>query len=275
MVRTNSLYTAAQLGWALVVFGLTAAVFSGRAAPYLTPSMLPVSGLAGFLAFPVVLIVAGVVIITRLKTQAWKRTGQRATLTPDGTSLVGYPDLVGTHDGRAVRARTLKRRTGGDGDDGSSTSTFTVVETDLEDSAEAGLVIGHREDGAPPIVDDLPVEIATASVGEFTVVGESTPLADDVLTSRARSALAEPSLNGSVLVGNAAEVLLKGVPEADGMLAGRLTDGIKHKLARAIPGDDATVRTETEGVLLDGAEMSAQVTAVTAVADSFERAIEQ
>lgn len=272
MVRKKSLYTVVLFAWALLVFGGTVAVFSGRAAPLVTPEMLPVGGPIGMVVFAGGLLVVGGVVIALLKRRAWRRAGQRANLTPEGGGLLEKPALVGTENGRTVRARTVKRQTGGGGESGSSKSTFTVVEADLDEPAADGLVIGN---GGEDIADigDMPVDLEADTVGEFAVVGTSEELARETLTTRAQNELHEPSLLESVLVGNASDVLLEAVPDSDGLLTGALTDSIERKLRDEIAGDAGTVRVETEGMLLDGEELDRQLTAVAAVADGFESAI--
>lgn len=229
-----------MFAWALVVFGGTVAVFSGRAAPVVTPETLPIGGPIGLFAFAGGLLVAGGVVIALLKRRAWRRAGRRANLEPEGGGLLGNPALVGTANGRTVRARTIKRQTSGGGESGSSTSTFTVVEAE--------------------------------TVGEFAVVSSSTELARDTLTARAKNELREPALLESVLVGNASDVLGEAVPDSDGFLTGPLTEGIERKLRDEMAGDAGTVRVETKGTILDSEELARQIAAVAAVADGFESA---
>lgn len=271
MVRKTSLYTVVLFAWALLVFGATVAVFSGQAAPLVTLEMLPVSGPIGLFAFAGGLLVVGAVGITLMKRRAWRRAGARANLTPQGGGLLGNPALVGTADGRPVRARTIKQQTSGGGEGGSRKSTFTVVEADLGEPATEGLVISPGG-GDTADIGDVPVNLETETVGEFAVVGNSEGLARDTLTTRARNELREPALLESVLVGNASDVLLEAVPDSDGRLAGALTDGIERKIREKMAGDAGTVRIKTKGMILDSEELDRQVTAVAAVADGFESA---
>lgn len=274
MVRKKSIYTIALFAWGLVVFGATVAVFSGRAAPTVTPDMLPIDGPFGMFAFAAVPLLAGGAVIGLLKRRAWRRAGQRANLTPEGGGVFGTPTLAGTVNGRPVRARTIKRRTGGGGEGGSNKSTFTIIEADLDDHATDGLVIGAG-DGDVPGFSDMPVDIEAESVEGFAVVGTSDELAGETLTTRARNQLRQPALLDSVLVGNASDVLLEAVPDSDGFLAGKLTDGIEQKLQEELAGDAGTVRAETSGLILDSEELANQITAVATVADEFESATTQ
>lgn len=269
MVRKKSLYSLGTFAWATVVFGATVAVYSGQTAPQVTPEMFPVSGPFGMFGFAAGLFVVGAIVIWQLKRRAWRRAGRRANLTAEGGGLLGSQDLVGTVTGRAVRARTIKRRTSDGGEGGSNKTTYTVVEADLDERAAEGLVISTGG-GEMSDIGGLSVDLETETVGDFGVVGSTADLAGDTLTTRVRNALDEPTLLDSVLVGNASDVLLEAVPDSDGAIAGRITDRIKSKIEGEMAGDAGTVRTETRGLILDGAELDRQITAVTAVADEFE-----
>lgn len=271
MVRKSSLYTVVLFAWALLVAGGTVAIFSGRAAPVVTPETLPVSGPIGMVAVAGGLLVVGGVVIVLAKRRAWRKAGRKVGLTPEGGGLLGAPTLVGTEHGRTVRARTVKRQTGSGGESGSSKSTFTVVEADLDETATEGLVISTGEEDAADI-GDMPVDFETDTVGEFSVVGTSEKLARETLTTRARNELHETARLEEVLVGNASDVLLAAVPESDGLLTGALTDGIERNLRDEMAGDAGTVRVETKGMILDSEELDRQITAVAAVADGFESA---
>lgn len=274
MIRKRSLYTFGLFAWALLVFGATVAVFSGRAAPYLTPDMLPIGGPFGLFAFAGGLLIVGASVIGLFKRRAWRKTGRRANLTPEGGGLFGHPTFTGTENGRTVRARTIKRKTSGGGESGTSKTTYTVVEADLEEPATEGLVIstaGGDIDG----IDDLQISLETESVGEFAAVGTSDTLAGDTLSTRAKETLREPAFLDTVLVGNTSDVLLEAVPDGDGFLAGGVTNAIERKLEDSIAGDAGTVRARTKGLILDDDELDRQLRAVAAVADGFESATDR
>jgi hypothetical protein len=272
MVRKHSVYSVGTVAWGVVVFGLTVLVYSGQAAPFLTPSMFPLGGIPGFIAFVAGLLVAGALVIEWLQKRAWVGAGRQARLEPAERTLYSKPDLVGTVDGRPVRVRTMKRHSGGGGDSESSTEMVTVVETDLDHTPEEGLVIGGQGEDAPSGMGSMALDLEAQTVGEFAVVGEPAGIAPEVVTQRARSALAEPDLNDAVLAGEASSILLAGVPSFGGGVGGSLSDGLESRLTEAVPGDADMVRTETSGVLLDAEEMAAQIDAVTAVAQEFEQA---
>lgn len=271
MVRKHSVYQAVLFGWALLVFGSTIAVYSGEAAPLVTPSMLPVSGPIGFLALPVGLVVLGAIVVEQGKARAWRTVGRHVDLSAEGGGLLGKPDLVGVKNGRRVRVRTTERKTGG-GESGTNTATFTVVEASLERKADDGLVLGHQSDGNPVDVGSTPVDFETQTKGDVAVVGGTPELRDEVLTSRVESALAKPALNDAVLAGNALADVLEAVPSGGSGITGSLTEGIASSLEEKIPGGADGVRTESKGLLLDSAELAAQLDAVTTVADAFEDA---
>lgn len=121
VIRKHKLYQLAMLGWGVVVFGITVLTISGNARPYLSPEALPVDGPFQFVGVAAVLVVLGILVILRLWRNAWKRAGEQAGLSPRGGGLRGKPGLVGTVDGREVRAHAVKRETGdGGGESGAS-----------------------------------------------------------------------------------------------------------------------------------------------------------
>lgn len=269
MVRKSSIYSLATVVWMFATFGITVAILSGEAAPIISPSELPGSGPVKFFGVPVVLIAVGATVISRFEKRSWRTAGRRAGLTPEGRSLIGKPDLTGTVDGRSVRVRTISRRTGGGGESGSNKTTFTVVETELREPVENGLVISEADTGEITVgAADAGAE--TVTVGDFRVLGGSENLVRDLLTQRVQSALRDPARLDSVTVGNAAGIMADMIPDADGMITGMLTGGMKKKLKDKYDDDATTVSTETKRAVLDGDELRRQAAAVAAVADEFE-----
>lgn len=260
-----------MFAWGVLVFGATVTVFSGRAAPLFTPEMIPMSGPLSLFVFAASLLAVGGTAIWLLKRRAWRRAGRGANLTPDGGGLLGNKTFAGTVAGRAVRAKTITRKTGSSDEGGSSKTTYTVVEADLDEPATEGLVIGTGSDGMGDI-GNLPITLETDTVGQFAVVGTSEELAQDTLTPHAEDALREPARLDLVFAGNAADVLLEPVPDSDGALTGRLTDGIEKKVRNRLAGDAGTVSTQTKGLILDSDELDRQTRAVAAVANEFETA---
>lgn len=270
MVRKNTVYNTGLFVWATIVFGASILVFSGNAAPYLTPSMLPISGPFSLFAFAAGLFVLGGVVVSRLRRRAWRQAGQQANLTPQGGGLIGSQDLVGKRNGRSVRARTIKRKSGGSSSEGSSKTTYTIVEADLEAEATDGLVIAVGDDAESTAVVDFTEKMETESVNDVETIGSSFDRANRILTQRAQDALSRPGRMGAVLAGDATGELLEALPDSDGMIAGKMADMMQNKIKEKLPGTPGTVTTQTKGLLLDGDEIDHQVAAVAAVADEFD-----
>lgn len=272
LVRKHSLYQLALLLWGTLSFGVSIAVFTGNAEPYVTPADLPIQGPVALFGTGLVSLLAGAFVLGRLKRRSWKRTGRAAGLTPDG-GFLGTPDLEGTVDGRAVRARTITRRTGSGGEGGSNRTTYTIVEADLAEPTEHGLLVAPG-DGTDVGTGSVNVDLdqLTTTVDGVAAVADSDALARDTLTQRVVDALDEPGRLEVVLVGNAADVLTDQLPDGSG-LTGSLFSHAKSKIADEMAGDAGTVSTEDKGLVLNATELEAQVAAVAATADSFERAI--
>ncbi len=269
MVRRGTLYDAAGLGWAFLVVAATFVVVIPDVDPTVAPSDVPGPGPVGVFVATLVLIVVGTTVVGRLRVREWRAAGRRVGLEPEGGGLFGTPDLAGTVDGRRVRARTIERRTSTSGSE-SSTSTFTVVETDLRAPADRGLIVAAPDAGADVVIGEAPDR---ETVGEYEVVAGSFDLARAVLSERVRSTLATPTLLESVWAGDATEAMLDAIPDGDG-LTGMLAGAMEEKIASKFPDEPDTVGTQTKGLLLDPAELEAQVEAVLAVAEEFEHATE-
>lgn len=269
MVRRNSLYKLAGLGWAFLVFGAMAVAVIPDVDPTLAPSTVPGPGPVGVFVAALVLILFGTTVVGRLRVREWRSAGRRVGLEPTDGGLLGTPDLAGTVDGRRVRARTIERRTSSSGSE-SGTTTYTVVETDLQAPADQGLVVATPDAGADVVIGERP---DPETVDDHEVVAGSPELARAVLTDRVQSALAAPALLESVWAGDATGALLAAIPEGDG-LAGMLTNAMQEQVESKFPDAPDTVGTQTKDLILDPGELEAQVEAVLAVADAFERATE-
>jgi len=202
VVRRTSAYSLGLFGWAIVVFGTTVAVFSGNAAPLVTPSDLPVGGPLALFVSAVGLFLVGMLVVNRLKRRDWTAAGRAAGLEPEGGGLFETPDMVGTVGGRAVRATTITRKTSSSTGNGNDTTTYTVVEADLREPIEEGLVVGERQD--EPLLgtsdvggfenEELPAGVDAETVGEHRVISGEGPSAEAVLPPRARDALEASAL---------------------------------------------------------------------------------
>lgn len=270
IISKRGLYRFAMVGWATVVSAAVVLVLSGTAEPYVSASAVPINGPLEMFGVTAGLFVAGGIVISQLEKGSWKRAGKQAKLTPGGWGVFGKPPLEGTIDGRPVRARTVKRRTGSSGEGGSSKSTFTVVEAELSATASDGLILSPG-DAAVLSGESVNVDLGpeTTTIGEIGVVG-SQPLARDVLTTRVSDALQQPETTEAVYAGNATDLLLDAIPDADGLISGAITGTMASGIEKRLPSDAGTVRTEQKGVILNATELEAQATAVAAVAESFE-----
>ncbi|MEF8783558.1 MAG: hypothetical protein V5A39_10665 [Haloarculaceae archaeon] len=271
MINKNTRYSLLLFGWGILVVGATVAVFSGNAAPLLTPSTLPLNGPISMFVFAGVPLLGGGVVVALLRKRAWRAAGRRAQLTPDGgLSLLGNPDLVGTRAGRTVRARTIKRKTGSSGEGGSKHTTYTVIEAEIDDPSEDGIVIGVGDTNEETDFGEVTAKVETEVVDGFPTINNAPDRTENVLTPKTQAALEEPDDIDAVYVGDTSTVILDALPDADGMIAGKLTDMLKSKVEEKLPGNTHTVTIQTKGVLLDGGELDRQVAAVATVANEFE-----
>lgn len=271
MLRKSTLYGVARGLWLVAVVAAGVLVYTGRTAPYLTLADLPVAPIraaAGLVA----LALLGAYAVDRLKVRDWRRTGEAAGLQPRGGGpLRGTPQLVGSVGGRPVRARTVKRGRTVGGESTTRSRTYTVVEADLQEPASAGLVLFWGEGAASggALVEAHPELSVTELDGSFGAVGPEG-VARGIVASRAGNALRNLQSEGSMYVGDAGGLLAEaGGDAADQGLVGLLGDSA----ADALPGDAATVSTQTRGLVLDADAIERQAEAVAAVADAFESAV--
>lgn len=261
LVRKAGLYQLGRIAWAVAAFGSAIVLYSGNAEPFVSPSQLPGGATPmGMVGWGLGLAAVGWLVVGHLQNRAWRGAGRRAGLTPDGGSLLGASDLSGSVDGRPVQVYTVSRNTGGGGEDGSSSTTFTVVETELSEPAEEGLVVGSG-DGQ---YDDL----SSVTVDGVAAVGPED-LARAVLSGRVTGVIQEVDRGDGIAVGDAGGALTDAAPDVSGSFLGGM---VESGLESSMPGDASTVTVESEGMLLDADEMRARAEAVAAVADAFEEA---
>ncbi len=270
MIRKVTLYTLALFAWLLASAGVTIAAYAGEAEPYLSTPPLVVGEFTPFVVI-VGAWVAGGTVVKLLKIRDWRSTGRRATLAPEGGGLFGYPEFTGTVGGRTVRARTVERRTSSGGQ-GSSTTTYTVVEADLDRASEAGVMIGPAG-GARTSKTSTTVgfsaEEADVADGELAAKGSSEAVARAVTAGRARDALLAMDDLDLVYAGDVAGVMTDEMGDmSDVPMGGMLADKVYDR----IPGDASRVSTETKKLVLDADRLRRQTEAVAAVADAFEDA---
>lgn len=274
VISKHKLYQLAILLWGVVVFGTLILTISGNARPYLSPGALPIDGPLQFVGVGAVLVVFGALVLLRLERNAWKTAGEQAGLSPRGAGLRGKPDLVGTVDGREVRAHIVKRDTGGGGESDSINTTFTVVETDLAESTARGLIVSPAN-GANPGPESVPADLSgqVRSVGDVAVVGESDAFAREAITPRAENEIAKLDSDANVNAGEAADVFIDAVKDSESGLAGSMIGLMESKIKDRMPSGPETVGTERKGVILNADELETRSQAVAAVADGFENAI--
>lgn len=270
-------YDVAQAVWFLVSAAAVIAAYTGNAEPYVSPSQLPGGGTssAGMYMFlaGAALALAGILVISRFKAGAWKGLSEGTDLEPEGG--LGSSDLTGTVRGRPVRARTASRRTSG-GEHSSNTKTVTVVEADLSAPTDQGVMVTrHPEGGAPSEVEFSDTTVRGTAVDDrFAVMGDGDEaLVEALVSGRAREAMLAVDDLGALSVGDPTDALLEGLPDmSDSMLGGMFESHVEGRVEGGTDGDRSTVSVETDGTLLDAAELQRRVDAVVAVAEAVEDA---
>lgn len=267
-MRKSTVYTLLQVGWGVLVLGTFVALYSGNAEFIASQSELP-RPLWKAGAAAVGIAAAGWAVVAHRKSSAWRAMGRRLDLSVDsgGLGLFGTPDLRGTVQGRPVRVSTYTK-TSGSGESRSST-TYTLVEANLDEHVENGVIVG-RDDSGGTTTDDfegMPVEKVSLD-GGFVAIGATEGIADEILTTRVRNALSGPRELGMVSVGNAVDTMMDAIPNTGGVFG-----WIAERASAANPaGDSSTVSNKTRGVLLDPDEVQRRLDAVVAVADAYEDA---
>lgn len=268
MIRKHTVYSLIGVGWGLLVMGTFVALYSGNA-----EFIAPVSELPRPLwkagAVAVGTAAAGFVVVAHVKSRAWRAMGRRLNLEigSGGLGLFGTPDLRGTVQGRPVRVGTFTKRTGSG--ESSSSTTYTIVEANLDQHVEDGVIVAHDESGGATLDDyeGMPVEKINLE-GGFVAVGATEGIADEILTPRVRNALAGPEELGMVSVGNLIDTMMDAIPDT-----GRVFGWVAEQAKKSQPGgDSSTVSIKTKGVILDPEEIQHRLDAVAAVADAYEDA---
>lgn len=277
--------------WVLVtvVLGGGIVVGSGQAEPFLSPSDIPGGPGATFagMIVGVVVVIYGIDHLQAgVKGDEWEAAGRHAGLQPDGDGGIwSLPDLTGTIDGRAVRARIQKHRIDSSNDN-SPEIGFTVVEAELDGPAADGLVAGI--DGgtieAPigtlefeDMVENVSVaeELTAVEAGDLVVVGTSEAAARAITDGSAGEAVRSLEKLNLVYVGDASGVVAsftearnEEIEEAGGSIFEYHVDNLVER----VPADAATVTVETQGTIRNADELRRHVVAALAVADAFEEA---
>lgn len=279
------------IGLALLSIPAFIAVIAGKAEPYLFPPS-PFWRYAG-LGLIVTGLIGGFLMKGLVEAWHWAAVGRQAGLTPsqtglprvtlsqDDDALIGKPILSGTVRGRPVRARVYTRtirRAGHEETGGSRSTTHTVVEADLDQSQEDGVLIRSadssllgslKEKGFSPTVHD----------DQFAALADEEDHAKVLTSGRVREALRSMDEFVQLGVGDAEGLVEDAVPQIGETVPGvggssvgsMLQSGIEGMLSRAVTAGDAqTVIHRKEGALLDPNELERQVEAVVTTAEVFE-----
>ncbi len=287
------LYSLLQMIWLFVAAGAFFVVDAGIADPYVPSSLLPSS--RGTTAIAAVgLAFAGIVGFGRLRLRAWRSIGRQAGLSTDGSTigplgllssrsiegslfeLFPEPDLTGAVDGRDVRVHTHTVSKGGGGDTGGTSQSYTLVEAKLDQSVEGGLMLGRGDAGSSEeLTDVVPGRLETMAVGDGVVAvgADSEADARNLISGAAREALLAVDESESVVVGDPTDALVSAIPDEMEAVVGLIPGGgLESKLRDHPPFDPETVAINAKGQTLDPATLERKIRAVTAVADSVERA---
>ncbi len=272
VTRKQALYSLTKIGWFLIVIGTAVLVFTGQTEPVIAPSQLPTE--------PMVIFggaagagIAGVLVVMHFQHRSWKAMGRKAGLTPDGGSVlpIGKPDLTGTINGRPVRVRIKTRKSGTSTEGGTNTTSYMVVETDLDQPADEGAIITRNEGQA----DTERIDFGSTSVmsepvdGGFVTSAGSADLVRSVLSEPVEDTLREVHTVDRLLVGDAVSTLTDAVPDMGDSLLGSVAESA---MEMSLSGDPSTVTHEMDDIFVDSGLLLRQVRAVVAVADAFEDA---
>jgi hypothetical protein len=283
----RALLGVAALVWAGVVFGAWIAIDQGLAGPAVSFADVP-GGSTGGMAGAMVAAVAGWMLIgyarQRVQRGEWKQTGREAGLRPTGSG--SPPELMGTVDGRTVRAR-LEHRTVNSGGEGASRRVpYTVVEAGLDGPADHGLVGGPADGELDADIGTLRFEavVEHADVADDLVAVEEQGLAvagtaetavETLATGTMGDALRSDDQLNLLSVGDAAGVVASFAEARNAEMEGAgssLAEYPVDNLREELPGDAGTATVETHAHIQDGDALRGQAAAVVAIADVFEEA---
>lgn len=252
--------------------------YTGNATPYVEPSQLPAGGTAdaGVYMFGTILVVGfgGAALVSLVRGDSWQQMDEETDLTLADSGVTGRGTYTGVIDGRQVRARTKKRKTGKSTEGGSSYTTYTITEADLNSPLEKGIILQRRTEDANHVnARDSSIE-QTIINDEFLLTGvESEQLAREVLTRDVREALRAIEGFETMTIGAGSEVIADELPSmGDSIVGGFLENKMEQAMAKDIGGSATTVAIETKGVVGDPSVLNTRIAAVAAVADAFERA---
>ncbi len=257
--------------WIVVSGFVLLAIYTGNAEPYVAASQLPGGDatLPNMYMFGTIALVSlGPPLLAKLRSRGkWSQIQDETSLTlEDGV-------FSGSIHGRPVRARTERRKVGGDSRS-SNYATFTIVEADLEAPTAESMIFSVKssDGGLAEFGENIPTE-TTVVDDEFVVLGEpSDTLASEILTARTRDAL-RAAEDDSVSIGAAEEHMADHMPDMSDSIVGGLFKGkFEDEFSKQFGGTPTTVAMNTKGRLGDPDELDRRAEAVAAVADAFEDA---
>lgn len=269
-----------EVATAVLLIGGSGLVYAGVAEPYISPPAL-VFGEVDVLAL---MIVGASLLVVRpskvVRRRYWQATATEAGLTSETATGAETTEYTGTVGGRTVRART-----------GSTTAlappnskdgrAYTLVEAELTRETADGVILGPSEQDVAVTPYNVAAHPDCETAG-LVGVSNSDGLARSVLTDRVQETLLDVDDLHQIYAGNAG-VAGNSLPDDDRMVVGT-PPGITRAVDAAHDDDmqggdwlggQRWVTHVTDGVTLDPEELRKQAEAVAAVADAFERTVDQ
>lgn len=281
----GALFNLATLAVFLLAFGPWIAVDLGHAEPSLSMADVP-GGSVGGMVLAMGTFVAGLVVIGYVKQQTqsdqWTAAGRAAWLEPSGTD--SPPELTGTVDGRQVRAR-IEMRTRTTGTEGTTNQIpYTIVQADLERSADDGLIAGRSgERIEAPDTGSLALDavVENASAASELVAVEKQGLVVVGTSETAVQALAiGDALRGNeqlnlLAAGNARHIVTTFAEARNAEMEGLgsfIAEYPTANLLERFPADAGTVTIESQTFTELGDALRGHLDAAVTIADLFVNA---
>ena len=283
-LKYRLLSVAQVLSLVIGIFG-AAALGSGVAEEIITSLQLgdqriPIAGGVFLLG------VVGWIVFGRLRIRQWYAIGRRAGLSPGEngsflsrlrrnllvTTIDPLPDLVGTVDGRTVRARTYATPTSS-GDSGGGARNYTIIEAELSRPTDASIILLPSSEGDETLGGMLPGDAETAAVDDdIEMVGRgSVEIAGELVTGSARKELLGGDEPFGVFVGDPTDAMLDTLEGELGMGMSLAMNALAERLREHPANDPATVSVNNRGLLLDADLLARQTRAAAAIADAVEQ----
>jgi len=265
--------------WILLVAAAAITSYTGNARPYIEPSQLPggTSSPEAYI-FGAILVVGfgGAALIAVSSGDPWKEMAEQTNLTLDDSGVTGNGTYSGAVDGRQVRARIDRRKTG-NSEGGSNYTSYTITEADLDSSFDEGIIL-RRETSPANRMDAEGTPISQTVIdGEFVLTGvESEQFAREILTQDVREAVRAVEDFETLTIGDASELVAETLPSmGDSMVGSLLQDKFEQAMTSDVGGSPRTAGIETTGVIGNASELNNRIAAVGAVANAFEDARSQ